>query len=191
MGYDAWKRNQAVKVTGGRNAFQGEMLYSGDNPAYGALDHLGITALVLLAILVLVRYGKGFVANVAVLLGVLVRGEPFTAGIAVGYKKGIAAIVDADPQASAQHWSMKAGDAGIGFDDDVLISHGPVLAPVGRENQSRGGEWEMSWTSSSNWSPRTTKNGRRSAASFQRCATARLLSAGSFATVNTSTIASG
>lgn len=25
-------------------------------------------------------------------------------------------VIDADPQASAQHWSMKAGDAGIGFE---------------------------------------------------------------------------
>jgi uric acid transporter len=42
-----------------------------DNPAYGALDNMAIAAFVLVAILLLVRYGKGFVANIAVLLGLV------------------------------------------------------------------------------------------------------------------------
>jgi uracil-xanthine permease len=40
-----------------------------DNPAYGALDNLAIAAAVLVFILLLVKYGRGFVANVSVLLG--------------------------------------------------------------------------------------------------------------------------
>ncbi|HMK81803.1 MAG TPA: nucleobase:cation symporter-2 family protein [Xanthobacteraceae bacterium] len=41
------------------------------NPAYGALDGLGIALFVLLVILALIRWGKGFLANVAVLLGII------------------------------------------------------------------------------------------------------------------------
>ncbi len=41
------------------------------NPAYGALDGLGIALFVLLVILALIKWGKGFVANVAVLLGIV------------------------------------------------------------------------------------------------------------------------
>lgn len=43
-----------------------------DNPNYGALDNMGIAAFVLVAILLLVRYGRGFVANIAVLLGIVI-----------------------------------------------------------------------------------------------------------------------
>lgn len=42
-----------------------------DNPNYGALDNLAIAGFVLLAILLLVKYGRGFVANIAVLLGII------------------------------------------------------------------------------------------------------------------------
>lgn len=41
------------------------------NPAYGALDGLGIALFVLLVILALIKWGKGFIANVAVLLGII------------------------------------------------------------------------------------------------------------------------
>ena len=41
------------------------------NPGYGALDGLGISLFVLLVILGLIKWGKGFVANVAVLLGIV------------------------------------------------------------------------------------------------------------------------
>ncbi|MET0279322.1 MAG: nucleobase:cation symporter-2 family protein, partial [Pseudorhodoplanes sp.] len=44
------------------------------NPAYGALDGLGIALFVLLVILALIKWGKGFVANVAVLLGIVAGG---------------------------------------------------------------------------------------------------------------------
>jgi NCS2 family nucleobase:cation symporter-2 len=42
-----------------------------DNPAYGALDNLAIAGLVLVFILLLVKYMKGFVANISVLLGIV------------------------------------------------------------------------------------------------------------------------
>ena len=41
------------------------------NPNYGALDGLGIALFVLLVILAITKYGKGFLANVAVLLGIV------------------------------------------------------------------------------------------------------------------------
>jgi NCS2 family nucleobase:cation symporter-2 len=42
-----------------------------DNPAYGALDNLAVSGAVLVFILLLVRYGRGFVANISVLLGIV------------------------------------------------------------------------------------------------------------------------
>jgi len=42
-----------------------------DNPNYGALDNLAVAAVVLVAILLLVRYGRGFISSIAVLLGII------------------------------------------------------------------------------------------------------------------------
>ncbi len=42
-----------------------------NNPGYGALDNLGIAAFVLVVILALFRFGRGFVAHIAVLLGLV------------------------------------------------------------------------------------------------------------------------
>ncbi len=42
-----------------------------DNPGYGALDNMAVAAFVLVAILLLVRYSRGFIANIAVLLGII------------------------------------------------------------------------------------------------------------------------
>jgi uric acid transporter len=42
-----------------------------DNPGYGALDHMAIAAFVLVMVLLLVKYAKGFVANISVLLGLI------------------------------------------------------------------------------------------------------------------------
>jgi NCS2 family nucleobase:cation symporter-2 len=42
-----------------------------DNPAYGALDNMAIAGAVLLFILLLVKYCKGFIANISVLLGLV------------------------------------------------------------------------------------------------------------------------
>ncbi len=42
-----------------------------NNPAYGALDNMAVAGAVLLFILLLVKYAKGFVANISVLLGIV------------------------------------------------------------------------------------------------------------------------
>ncbi|MBK6718272.1 MAG: purine permease [Burkholderiales bacterium] len=42
-----------------------------NNPGYGALDNLAIASAVLVFILLLVKYGRGFVANISVLLGIV------------------------------------------------------------------------------------------------------------------------
>ena len=42
-----------------------------NNPAYGALDNLAIAAAVLVFILLLVKYARGFFANISVLLGIV------------------------------------------------------------------------------------------------------------------------
>ena len=42
-----------------------------DNAGYGALDNMAVAGFVLVMILLLVRYGRGFVANIAVLLSIV------------------------------------------------------------------------------------------------------------------------
>ncbi len=42
-----------------------------DNPGYGALDNMAIAAFVLVMVLLLVKYTKGFIANISVLLGII------------------------------------------------------------------------------------------------------------------------
>lgn len=42
------------------------------NPRYADLGGLGISALVLVSILLIVKYGKGFIANISVLLGIVI-----------------------------------------------------------------------------------------------------------------------
>ena len=42
-----------------------------DNPAYGALDNMAVAAFVLVVVLLLVKYMKGFIANISVLLGIV------------------------------------------------------------------------------------------------------------------------
>jgi NCS2 family nucleobase:cation symporter-2 len=42
-----------------------------DNPGYGALDNMAIAGFVLLVVLLLVKFMKGFVANISVLLGIV------------------------------------------------------------------------------------------------------------------------
>jgi len=51
------------------------------NPNYGALDHLGIAAFVLAVVLCLVRFCRGFLANISVLLGIV-------AGCVVAFASG-------------------------------------------------------------------------------------------------------
>lgn len=43
-----------------------------NNPAYAPLGNIAISAIVLVSILVIAKYGKGFVANIAVLLGIII-----------------------------------------------------------------------------------------------------------------------
>ncbi|WP_079434374.1 nucleobase:cation symporter-2 family protein [Zoogloea sp. LCSB751] len=42
-----------------------------DNPAYGAPEHLAIAAIVLLTVLLIAKYGRGFLSSVSVLLGMV------------------------------------------------------------------------------------------------------------------------
>ncbi|WP_269930029.1 nucleobase:cation symporter-2 family protein [Aminobacter sp. HY435] len=44
------------------------------NVAYAPLTNVGISAIVLLSILLIARFGKGFMANIAVLLGIIIGG---------------------------------------------------------------------------------------------------------------------
>jgi uric acid transporter len=44
------------------------------NPAYAPLDNIGVAAFVLAAILLIAKYAKGFVSNIAVLLGIVLGG---------------------------------------------------------------------------------------------------------------------
>ena len=60
------------------------------NPAYGQLSGLGIALFVLLVILSLIRWGHGFVANVAVLLGI-VAGSILATGMGVMHFEKVAA----------------------------------------------------------------------------------------------------
>ena len=49
------------------------------NPRYGDLTGVGIAGLVLVSILLIAKYAKGFVANIAVLLGIVIGGIAATA----------------------------------------------------------------------------------------------------------------
>lgn len=51
------------------------------NPAYAALDNLAIAGFVLLTILMIARFGRGFIANISVLLGIV-------AGCALAFSLG-------------------------------------------------------------------------------------------------------
>jgi uric acid transporter len=53
-----------------------------DNPNYGALDNMAIAGFVLIVVLLLVKYAKGFVANISVLLGIVAG-----CGLAIGMGK--------------------------------------------------------------------------------------------------------
>ncbi len=44
------------------------------NPAYAALDNMAVALFVLVAILLIARFGRGFVANISVLLGIIAGG---------------------------------------------------------------------------------------------------------------------
>ena len=71
-----------------RDAATGLMV---DNPAYGAPEYLAIAAIVLVVVLAITRYGRGFLSNVAVLVGM---GVGFAIAIALG-KVGFDGLADA------------------------------------------------------------------------------------------------
>lgn len=62
-----------------------------NNPGYGALDQLAVAAAVLVFILLLVKYGRGFVANIAVLLGIVAGCAVAVAMGKMGFEKVAAA----------------------------------------------------------------------------------------------------
>jgi NCS2 family nucleobase:cation symporter-2 len=63
-----------------------------NNPAYAPLGNIAVSAIVLVSILLIARFGKGFVANIAVLLGIVIG-----AVIAVGLgKMGFSKVGDAE-----------------------------------------------------------------------------------------------
>ena len=65
------------------------------NPKYAELTGVGIAALVLVSILVIAKYAKGFLANISVLLGIVVGGVVATAmGLMTFDKVGKAAWFD-------------------------------------------------------------------------------------------------
>jgi uracil-xanthine permease len=58
-----------------------------DNPSYGALDNMAIAAFVLVVILLIARYSRGFLSNVSVLIGI-VAGCVLAAGLGkMGFEK--------------------------------------------------------------------------------------------------------
>jgi uracil-xanthine permease len=65
------------------------------NPKYAELTGVGIAALVLVSILLIVKFAKGFIANISVLLGIVIGGVVATAmGIMTYEKVGKAAWFD-------------------------------------------------------------------------------------------------
>lgn len=71
-----------------RDAATGQMVA---NPDYGAPEHLAIAGIVLVTVLLITKYGRGFLANVSVLLGMVVG---FLISMALG-KVNFAGIAEA------------------------------------------------------------------------------------------------
>ncbi len=57
------------------------------NPKYAQLPHIAIAAIVLVSILLIAKYAKGFLANVSVLLGIIVGGAVATAAGLMNFDK--------------------------------------------------------------------------------------------------------
>ncbi|MEP7455684.1 nucleobase:cation symporter-2 family protein [Phyllobacterium sp. SB3] len=57
------------------------------NPAYAPLSNIGISALVLVSILLIARFGKGFISNIAVLLGIVIGAIAATGFGMMGFEK--------------------------------------------------------------------------------------------------------
>jgi uracil-xanthine permease len=77
--HDAWLRSVAELAAGGGAAVPAVpaglgLAPTADNPGYAPPANLAVAGLVLLSILLVAKFGRGFVANVAVLLGIVVGG---------------------------------------------------------------------------------------------------------------------
>lgn len=57
------------------------------NPKYADLSGVGISALVLLSIMMIARFGRGFIANISVLLGIVIGGAAATAAGLMNFSK--------------------------------------------------------------------------------------------------------
>jgi NCS2 family nucleobase:cation symporter-2 len=57
------------------------------NPKYAQLSHIGIAAIVLVSILLIAKYARGFVANISVLLGIVIGGVVATAAGLMTFEK--------------------------------------------------------------------------------------------------------
>jgi len=65
------------------------------NPKYAQMAHIGIAAVVLVSILLIAKYAKGFIANISVLLGIIIGGVIATlAGLMTFEKVGKAGWFD-------------------------------------------------------------------------------------------------
>jgi uric acid transporter len=58
-----------------------------DNPKYAQLAHIGIASVVLMSIVLIAKYAKGFLANISVLLGIIVGGVIATAMGLMSFEK--------------------------------------------------------------------------------------------------------
>ncbi|MEZ5755961.1 MAG: nucleobase:cation symporter-2 family protein [Paracoccaceae bacterium] len=58
-----------------------------NNPAYAPLGNIAVSAVVLLSILLIARFGKGFIANISVLLGIIIGAIIAVATGAMGFTK--------------------------------------------------------------------------------------------------------
>jgi NCS2 family nucleobase:cation symporter-2 len=57
------------------------------NPKYAQLPHIGIAAIVLVSILLIAKYARGFVSNISVLLGIVIGGVIATAAGLMSFEK--------------------------------------------------------------------------------------------------------
>jgi uric acid transporter len=57
------------------------------NPKYAQLSHIGIAAIVLVSILLIAKYARGFLSNISVLLGIIVGGVIATAAGMMSFEK--------------------------------------------------------------------------------------------------------
>ncbi len=92
------------------------------NPKYADLSGVGIAALVLASILLIAKYGKGFVANISVLLGIVVGGVVSTL---LGFMN-----FDKVAKASWFEWVLPFGIASPVFDPVLILTMTLVMIVV-------------------------------------------------------------